>query len=140
MSRGDESATMKPTIAMVIATAVLGIAGCVTIPLGNIGGIDDPAVDRLNHEVPLYDSSQLTGDNYLKVGSISASGCDNGFLSHSARDALLAKPRQEAESIGANGITDLTCGHGATNELGGCFSSTICSATALRVVNTTGKD
>lgn len=140
MSRGAENATMKLTIAMVIATAALGIAGCVTVPLGNVGGVDDATVERLKHDVPLYDSSQLSGDNYLKVGSISASECDKGLFGQPGRDVALMKLRQVAESMGANGITDVKCGHGATSEWGGCFSSTICSATALKVVNSTGKD
>ena len=131
---------MKPAIAMVIAAAALGIAGCLTIPLGTAGGVDQATAERLKHDVPLYDASQLTGDNYLRVGSISASECDAGFLGEPGHDAVLAKLRQEAESMGANGITDLTCGHGATNDWGGCFSSTTCSATALRIVDTTGKN
>jgi len=50
---------------------------------------------------------------------------------------MIAALRQRAKSIGANGITDVSCGHKATddrNMLGGCYSSMACSATALKVV------
>jgi hypothetical protein len=127
--------SMKVTVAIIVGGA-LGIAGCLTVPLGDTGGVDTATANKLSHDVPLYDSSKLTG-NYLKVGSISASGCDNSFLGGPGREMVLAKLREEAESMGANGITDLSCGHGSTSELGGCFSSTTCSATALKVVNGT---
>ncbi len=118
------------------AAAAATIAGCVTIPLDNLGANDNAAVQKkLNEEVPLYNSDKLAGD-YLRVGSISASACDNGFIGGVGREAVVEKLQEEAESMGANGITDLNCGHAGTNEIHGCFSSTACSATALKIVDT----
>jgi hypothetical protein len=109
------------------------VAGCVTVPLGSSGGIDPATAAQLSKDVPLYDSAKLTGNNYIKAGSLTAYGCDNGFLGGPGRDAIVAMLRRQAQSMGGNGLTDLSCGHGATSEVGGCFSSTTCSATALKI-------
>jgi hypothetical protein len=109
------------------------VTGCVTIPLGTSGGIDPATAAQLSKDVPLYDSTKLTGNNYIKAGSLTAYGCDNGFLGGPGRDAVVAMLRRQAQSMGANGLTDLSCGHGSTSEASGCFSSSTCSATALKI-------
>jgi hypothetical protein len=118
---------------LVLLAAATIVAGCVTVPLGGSSGIDAATAAQLNKDVPLYDSAKLTGNNYIKAGSLTAYGCDNGFLGGPGRDAILAMLRRQAQSMGANGLTDLSCGHGSTSEVSGCFSSTTCSATALKI-------
>ena len=121
-------------------TIALAAAGCVTLPLGQSGPIDSDTAARLAQQVPVYDTSKLNPDDYIKVGSISAFGCDNAFLGGPGRGEIIAQLRQKAASMGANGLTDLSCGHGGTSEVGGCFSSTDCSATALKIVLPAGSN
>lgn len=124
---------------LILATALM-LAGCVTLPLGTTGGIDPAAAAQLSREVPLYDPTKLSPDSYIRVGSLSASSCDNAFLGGPGQEAVVMMVRQKAQAMGANGITDLSCGHGASNEAAGCFSSTTCSATALKVVPPASSD
>jgi hypothetical protein len=125
---------MQAARAFLLPLAVAAIvAGCVTVPLGGSSGIDPATAAQLSKDVPVYDSANLTGNNYIKAGSLTAYGCDNGFLGGPGRDAVVAMLRRQAQSMGANGLTDLSCGHGSTSEARGCFSSTTCSATALKI-------
>jgi len=119
---------------VMVGLLVLMVEACVTVPLGSAGGIDPATVAQLSKDVPLYDPTQLTGDNYIRAGSLTAYACDNGFLGGPGRDQVVAMLRRQAQSMGANGLTDLSCGHGGTSEAHGCFSSTTCSATAVRIV------
>jgi len=111
-------------------------AGCM-LPLGGTAQVDPAVAAQLARDVPLYEPGQLTSDNHIELGSLSASDCDNGLFGGPGREGMIAALRQRAKSIGANGITDVSCGHKATddrNMLGGCYSSMACSATALKVV------
>ena len=123
-----------------VMAAAVSAAGCVTMPLGQSGKIDPDSAAKLALAVPVYDTSKLDPGDYIKVGSIDAFGCDNAFLGGPGREDIIAQLRQKAASMGANGLTDLSCGHGGTSEVGGCFSSTNCSATALKVVPSGGSN
>jgi hypothetical protein len=112
-------------------------AGCISMPLGTASGIDPATQQQLSSAVPLYDSSQLPPNNFIKVGMLTAYGCDNAFLGGPGRDDVIAKIRQQAQSMGANGITELSCDHADPNAAQGCFSATACSATALKILSTT---
>lgn len=109
-------------------------AGCVTMPLGQAGTIEPDAQAKLAQQAPTYDTSRLDPNNYIRVGSLTASGCDNGFLGGPGRAEIIAELREKALSMGANGLTDLSCRRGDTSEAHECFSATNCSATALKVV------
>jgi hypothetical protein len=107
------------------------------VPIGSAARIDPAVAAQLAKDVPLYDSPQLTSSNHIELGSLSASDCDNGMFGGPGQEGVVAILRQRAKSIGANGITDLSCGHAATDSrsmLGGCYSEMACSATALKVV------
>jgi hypothetical protein len=117
---------------LLLAMAVCG-SGCISLPLGTNNDLDAAAQQQFSAAVPLYDSSQLAPGSFIKVGMITVSGCDNTFLGGPGRDQVVAKVRQEAESMGANGITDLACDHAEPDTVKGCFSATACSATALKV-------
>jgi hypothetical protein len=124
------------TIAAVIFAGASLVAGCL-VPIGSAARIDPAAAAQLAKDVPLYESPQLTSSNHIKLGSLSVSDCDNGMFGGPGQEGVVATLRQRAKSIGANGITDLSCGHAATDErsmLGGCYSAMACSATALKVV------
>jgi len=116
-----------------LAIFSLAASGCFSYPLGGAGAIDTGAQQQLSSEVPLYDSSHLPSGNFIKVGMITAFGCDNRFLGGPGRDEVIAKLRQQAQSMGANGITDLSCDPTDAGSVRGCISATACSATALRV-------
>jgi hypothetical protein len=122
-------------IGAVILAALLA-TGCM-VPISGATGVDPAVAAQLAKEVPLYDPSQVNANNSIKVGSLVASDCDNGIFGGPGRDGMIAALRQKAKSIGANGITDLSCSHTPTDDrsmLGGCYASMACSATALRVV------
>jgi hypothetical protein len=112
-------------------------AGCLSMPLGTVSGIDPATQQQLSSAVPLYDSSQLPPNNFIKVGMVTAYGCDNAFLGGAGRNEVIAKVRQQAQSMGANGITDLSCDHADPNGVQRCFSATACTATALKILSTT---
>ncbi|HJU27614.1 MAG TPA: hypothetical protein VJ718_00485 [Candidatus Binataceae bacterium] len=118
----------------VAALAGVLFAGCLTVPLAPSGAIDPAAESKLAQEAPTYDTSKLNPDTYISVGSLTATGCDNGFLGGPGRDGVIAELRQKALAIGANGLTDVSCQHGRTSEAHQCFSSMDCSATALKVM------
>src|SRR5207245_5327123 len=109
---------------------------CFSMPLCTVSGIDPATRQQLSGAVPLYNSSQLPPNNFIKVGMVTAYGCDNSFLGGPGRDEVIAQVRQKAESMGANGITDLSCDHTDPNGAQGCFSATACSATALKILST----
>jgi len=120
--------------ALLLVILLLTAAGCVSLPLGSPGVIDADTQQQLSNAVPLYDSSKMPPSNFLKVGMITAYGCDNAFLGGPGRSEVIAKVRQQAQSMGANGITDLSCDHAEPNAVAGCFSATACSATALKIL------
>lgn len=130
---------MAKRAGLVLATA-LTLAGCMTVPLGTTGGIDAATEQQLSKDVPIYDPSKLSPDTYIRVGSLSASACDNGFLGGAGQEEVIAMVRRKAQAMGANGLSDLSCGHGPSNEAVGCFSSITCSATALKVVLPSSSD
>jgi hypothetical protein len=116
------------------ATMAFAMSGCLVLPLGNSGAMDPTAAAQLKASVPLYDAKQLSSiANYIKVGSITASACDNSFLGGPGQEEVVDRLRLQAQKMGANGLSDLSCGHGSTAEFSGCFSSTSCDATALKV-------
>jgi hypothetical protein len=110
------------------------------LPLGTVGGIDPAEQQQLGKDVPLYDSSKLASGSYLNVGMITASGCDNTLIGGPGRDEVVAKLRQQAKSMGANGITDLSCDHSDASGMHDCLSATSCSATALKIVGSVKND
>lgn len=122
----------------IAATIAVAVSGCIVLPLGNTGAMDPAAEAQLKASVPLYDANQLSSmKNYIKVGSITASSCDNTFFGSAGKDDVVDRLRVQAQKMGANGLSDLSCGHGSTSEVSGCFSSTACDATALKVFSTT---
>jgi hypothetical protein len=119
--------------ALITLLALTSASGCVALPLGTSGGIDNAEQQQLSHDIPLYDPSGLVSGSFINVGMITASGCDNALLGGPGRDEVVAQVRQQARAMGANGITDLSCEHADTSGLKGCISATACSATALKV-------
>jgi hypothetical protein len=120
--------------ALLYAVFSLLAAGCLSVPLGNSGGADPHAQQELNNAVPLYDSAHSPSNHFIRVGMITASGCDNRFLGGPGRDQVIADLRQQAETMGANGITDLAC-EATEDRPKGCIWATACSATALKIVS-----
>jgi hypothetical protein len=110
------------------------MAGCISVPLGSTGGPDPQAQQELNKAVPLYDDAHPPSDQFIRVGMITASGCDNRVLGGPGRAQVIADLKQQAETMGANGITDLSC-EATEDRPKGCIWATACSATALKIVS-----
>jgi hypothetical protein len=140
MDAANRASARRIAVRAAAFAMAIAAAGCLSLPLGQSGAIDPDTAAKLAQRVPVYDTSKLNPDDYIKVGSITAFGCDNAFLGGPGRADVVAQLRQKAASMGANGLTDLSCGHGGTSEVSGCFSSTDCSATALKVVPPAGSN
>jgi hypothetical protein len=112
--------------------AVCTLAGCAA-SIGDVSSPDAAAAEKLVKQVPTYDNAQLKHtDNYIRAGSIDAYLCFRA-LGHSSDDAVIMILRQKAHDMGANGITDVSCGRGPITGFT-CLASRACSATALRIV------
>lgn len=112
--------------------AVCALGGC-SASIGDVNAPDSAASEKLLKQVPTYDDSQLSrADNYIRAGSIDAYMCFRA-LGNSSDDAVIMLLRQKAHDMGANGITDISCGRGPITGLT-CLASRACSATALRIV------
>jgi uncharacterized protein YbjQ (UPF0145 family) len=86
--------------------------------------------------VPTYDEAQLASKNdYIRVGEIDTYLCNRGVIGTTSDTQVIRALRQKAQAMGANGLTDISCGRGPTDDLNGCNASIACSATALKVVS-----
>src|SRR5689334_14042860 len=113
--------------------AVCAWAGC-SASIGDVSAPDPAASEKLLKQVPTYEDAQLShADNYIRAGSIDASMCFRA-LGDSSDDAVIMLLRQKAHDMGANGITDVSCGRGPVMGFR-CLAARACSATALRIVS-----
>jgi len=126
----------KVALVMVAAGAFM-ISGCFILPFGTVGGVPLEKVQQLNEQVRLYQPGELNGVEYLKVEKITAWSCDESLFGENAtnQDEVVAKIKEKAQSVGANGITNLACGSGPAKA--GCTSSMTCTATAVKVASRT---
>ena len=118
-----------------LLTALLLLSGCTVLQIG--GGVaPDPAVvEKLRQEIPTYDEAQLADrTDYIRAGSVEAYLCRRSLLTNITDDEVVGVLRQKAYDAGANGLTDVSCGPGPTNELGACMMSIACSATLVKTV------
>ena len=119
-----------------IAAAALLLAGCVALDIGGTNGPDPAIVQKLHDQVPTYDDAQLaTKTDYIKAGSVEAYLCRKSLLTNLTDDEVLTVLRQKAHDAGANGLTDVACGPGPVSEFGGCMASIACSATIVKIVD-----
>ncbi|MGH8010930.1 MAG: hypothetical protein ACREQ4_00355 [Candidatus Binataceae bacterium] len=103
------------------------------MPLGNAGGISHGAGTRLSAQVPVYDSSSLSGQTYIKVAQLGAWSCSSiPFGPAPGEDEVIDELRLKAHSIGADGLTNVACDHQAPSGIR-CASPTSCTATAIRL-------
>ncbi len=115
-----------------VIAAVCTLAGCAAW-IGDVNSPDTAAAEKLVKQVPTYDDAQLNHtENYIRAGSIDGYLCFRA-LGHSSDDAVIMLLRQKAHDMGANGITDISCGRGPITGFT-CLASRACSATALRIV------
>jgi hypothetical protein len=116
-----------------IAAGVFVIGGCFYLPLGTVGGVPSEEVKQLNKQVRLYQPGELNGVEYLKVETITAWSCDESLfgIDTTDQDQVVAKIKEKAQSVGANGITNLACEKGPP----GCTGSMKCTATAVKVAS-----
>ena len=125
---------MTKVAPVIIAAAAFMISGCFVIPLGTVGGVPSEKVQQLNEQVRLYQPGELSGVEYLKVQSITAWSCEESlFGGNTDQDQLVAKIKEKAQGLGANGITNLACQNGPAKT--GCTSSMTCTATAVKVAS-----
>jgi hypothetical protein len=116
-----------------VMLAICALAGCTT-SIGDVNAPDSAASEKLLKQVPTYDDAQLShADNYIRAGSIDAYMCFRA-LGHSSDNEVIMQLRQKAHDMGANGITDVSCGRGPITGIT-CLASRACSATALRIVS-----
>jgi hypothetical protein len=115
----------------------LASSGCLIplgIPFGTAGGVDQPTVNQLAREIPLYEAANLGPRSYTRLHKLSAFFCENTVLNGGDyKDQLVAILRQEAKSLGANAITDLDCGKGGGVTGAPCVASVTCSVSAIRI-------
>ena len=125
---------MTKVARIIIGAAAFMISGCFILPLGTVGGVPLEKVQQLNEQVRLYQPGELNGVEYLKVESITAWSCEESlFGGDTDRDQLVAKIKEKAQGLGANGITNLACQNGPAKT--GCTSSMTCTATAVKVAS-----
>jgi hypothetical protein len=109
------------------------LAGCAAA-VGNVNAPDEAAIEKLKKQVPIYDDAQLSRtNNYIRVGSIDGYLCFR-VVARSSDEEVLMILRKKALDMGANGLTDISCGRGPSTGIT-CFASRACSATALKVVS-----
>ncbi|SRR6266851_921186 len=120
----------------VIAAAAALLAGCVALEIGGANGPDPAIVEKLHDEVPTYDDAQLAAkSDYIRAGSVEAYLCRKSLLTNLTDDEVVTVLRQKAHDAGANGLTDVSCGPGPVSEFGGCMASIACSATIVKIVD-----
>jgi hypothetical protein len=125
---------MRRTILAALAAALM--TGCVALQLGDPNAPDPATVRKLNEAVPAYEEAQLASKNdYIRVGEIDAYVCNRGLIGTATDTQVITALRQKAQAMGANGLTDISCGHGPTDDLHGCNASIACTATALKIVS-----
>ena len=127
-----------------ILVAILFLSSsCTVLQIGGGPAGPDPAqMQKLAQEVPTYDEAQVAGNaNAIRAGSVEAYLCRRSLLTNVTDEDVMAVLRQKAHNAGANGLTDVSCGPGPTNEFGGCMMAIACSATLVKIVETspTGK-
>jgi hypothetical protein len=122
----------KVALVMVAAGAFM-VSGCFILPFGTAGGVPLEKVQQLNEQVRLYQPGELNGVEYLKVEKITAWSCDESLfgIDTADQDQVVAKIKEKAQSVGANGITNLACEKGPP----GCTGSMKCTATAVKVAS-----
>jgi hypothetical protein len=127
---------------LLLTFASMLLASCAVLQIGGGSAPDPAAEERLRQEVPTYEDTQLASkDNYIRAGSVEAYMCRKSLLANVTNDEVIGLLRQKAHDAGANGLTDVSCGPGPVNELGGCMMSIACSATLVKIVDSapTGK-
>jgi hypothetical protein len=118
-----------------VAAAIVLLSGCVALEIGGENGPDPAIVQKLHDQVPTYDDAQLAGkSDYIRAGSVEAYLCRKNLLTNLTDDEVLTVLRQKAHDAGANGLTDVSCGPGPVSEFGGCMTSIACSATIVKIV------
>ena len=121
--------------AILFVLAPLLLTACVTLHLDDPNKPDAATAAKLDKAVPTYDEAQLANkSDYIRVGEIDTYLCNRGIIGTTTDGQVITALRQKAQAMGANGLTDISCGHGPTDDLHGCDASIACSATALKVV------
>jgi hypothetical protein len=114
-------------------------AGCV--PLGGAAGTQTsrgnqaPVSNNSAVQLPIYSVGDLDQANYIKVARLGAWSCSAlPFGPPPAASAVIAELKTKALQMGADGLTDVTCGHQGPAGTR-CSSPTSCIATAIRFVH-----
>src|SRR5260370_37060147 len=102
---------------MLCALALAGLAsGCVAIQFGYANAPEAAAARKLDETIPTYDEAQLSSKgDYIRVGEIDAYLCNRGFIGIATDTQVTRVLRQKAQAMGANGLTDVSCGRGPTD-------------------------
>ncbi len=104
---------------------LLVVSGCASYE--NTVKIDNATAARLKTRVAVYDSKNVSPADYEVVKQIQAVACEN---KENAMDQL----RYIAHSLGANGITKISCNRLlGPSFLQNCLTTVMCEAVAIRV-------
>jgi len=125
-----------------LLVALLLFSGCTVLQLGGGGPVPDPAqMEKLAKAIPTYDEGQIAANvNAIRAGSVEAYLCRRSLITNVTNEDVISVLRQKAYDAGANGLTDVSCGPGPTTEMGGCMMSIACSATLVKIVDSSSSD
>lgn len=105
------------------------LSGCATS--ANTVKVDDVTAAKLRSEVTVYNSKKMNGLEYNTVQQIHVTACGS-------RENAMDQLRYIAHSVGANGITKITCGSLLGPSLmQNCLTTVMCEAVAI-IVGTKG--
>jgi S1-C subfamily serine protease len=117
-----------------ISVAALLVTACVGPFVSEID-LDASTVSQLRAEVSTTTSNQLAGREYESIGAVTATSCFNNFVTDemSSTEHAMDQLRYKAAALGANALLNPRCEKEGTSLIKNCWTSTTCTASAVRV-------
>lgn len=119
----------KQTLIFIVLASTL-LQSCASGP-----DLSDPSVREAMSKVQFYESNQLTGKEFTKIGTVDASICTtNNFSSgHSTEATAKSELIYKVSKLGGNGLTNYLCQSEGISLSKNCNNSTVCYADAIIV-------
>lgn len=125
--------TRDPLVAASIASLALALAGCASVPQGDI--------DSRAAEIRVYKPPELSGTVYESVGHVWVSSWRTAFYppTYPSDDEAVRSLRAEAARLGANGLVNIVClDQNVPAKSGNSAPAILCYANAIRVRSSQG--